>query len=60
MLDLYNKKMVTSNMKEDKKDRFNIKFPDSMTETKIKWVKEYIFKFLERNACEVIKASDEN
>ena len=48
MLDFYNKTMVTSSMESGKKDRFNIKFP-------VEWIKEYVFKFLERNACEVIK-----
>ena len=47
--------MVTSSMESGKKDRFNIKFPESMTEEKVEWIKEYVFKFLERNACEVIK-----
>tara|TARA_R110000787_G_scaffold8122_4_gene27143 strand:- start:375 stop:563 length:189 start_codon:yes stop_codon:yes gene_type:complete len=55
MLDFYNKTMVTSSMESGKKDRFNIKFPESMTEEKVEWIKEYVFKFLERNACEVIK-----
>ena len=45
-------------MDKEQKDKFNIEFPESMTKDKIEWIKQYIFKFLERNACEVIKTND--
>jgi|TARA_R110000787_G_scaffold195757_1_gene307136 hypothetical protein len=58
MLDSLGKVTVISNMDKEQKDKFNIEFPESMTKDKIEWIKQYIFKFLERNACEVIKTND--
>jgi hypothetical protein len=58
MLDSLGKVTVLSDMDKEQKDKFNIEFPESMTKDKIEWIKQYIFKFLERNACEVIKTND--
>jgi len=37
------------------KESFNIEFPDDMTQEEIEWIKEYVFRFLERHSCEVEK-----
>ena len=58
MLDFLGKVTVLSDMDKEQKDKFNIEFPESMTKDKIEWIKQYIFKFLERHACEVIKTND--
>jgi len=37
------------------KESFNIEFPEGMNQEEIKWIKEYIFRFLERHSCKVEK-----
>ena len=37
------------------KESFNIEFPEEMPKEEIEWIKEYMFKFLERHSCQVMK-----
>jgi hypothetical protein len=42
-------------MNNQTKDKFNIEFPKEMTPEERDWIKEYIFKFLERHSCTISK-----
>ncbi len=38
---------------------FIIEFPEEMTQEEIDWIKDHLFRFLERHSCKV-KKGDEN
>jgi hypothetical protein len=41
--------------KEEITGSYEIKFPEEMSKEEVNWVKEHLFRFLERHSCEIIK-----
>ena len=39
---------------------FRIEFPEDMTQEEIDWIKDHLFRFLERHSCKVKRGDDES